>query len=174
MLALDVDVTYQRKPLEAEREQVTVTRSGADIHMPVCEIGNHIARLTGSAEKSDRVLFISHYTPWLKSVLTSISEFRAVKEGWDGADALPPSQGSLDTAEMLATYLNNAPFKPVFSVDAYGRPTFSSNAPDFYVHLTIDDPGQLTLFAEIDGVEHFADQIEFNGRKAPDQLSIIL
>ncbi len=174
MPALDVDVTYQRKPLEVEREQVTVTRSGADIHMPICEVGNHIAQLSGSAQKSDRLLFISHYSPWLKSVLTSIAEFRNVTEGWDGMDAAAPSHGALDTAEMLATYLNKASVKPIFAVDALGRPTFSSNAAEFYVHLIVDGPELLTLFAEIEGTEHFADQIEFSGRKAPDQLAIIL
>lgn len=174
MPVLDVDVTYQRRPLEAQREPATVTRSGVDIGIPAYETGNYVARLTGSSENSDRLLFLSQYTPWLKSVLASISEFRNVQEGWDGVDALPPSQGTLDTAEMLATYLNNAPTKPTFSVDAYGRPTFWCNSPDFYVHLTIDSPERLTLFAEIEGVEYFADQIEFNGRRAPDQLSIIL
>jgi hypothetical protein len=103
-----------------------------------------------------------------------ISEFRNVREGWDGRDAAVPSTGALDTAEMLAVYLNSAPNKLVFAVDALGRPTFSSNADNYYIHLTIDGPEQLTLFAEIDGVEYFHDNVRFTGRKAPEELTPIL
>jgi hypothetical protein len=174
MPAVDVDVTYQPKPLDREQDRPSITRIGGDIRMPVCEFGNNIARLSGSAQSADRLLFTSRYSPWLTAVLSAIAGYREVQEGWDGIDAPTPLQGTLDTAEMLATYLNNAPVKPAFSVDALGRPTFSSNADEFYVHLTIDEPERLTLFAEINGVEHFFDGIEFNGRKAPEQLSIIL
>jgi hypothetical protein len=174
MPAVDVDVTYQRRPLDLERDRLTIARTGDDIRMPLCEFGDNVARLSGSAQKADRILLTWQYSPWLKSVLSAISEFRQVKAGWDGDNAPVPSPGALDTAEMLATYLNNVPTKPVFSVDSLGRPTFSSNAEDFYLHLTIDESERLTLFAEIGGVEHFFGDIEFNGRKAPDQLSIIL
>lgn len=75
---------------------------------------------------------------------------------------------------MLAIYLNAASTKLVFSVDPLGRPTFSSNADDYYVHLTVDAPERLTLFAEIDGQELFEDQIIFTGRQAPDELRPIL
>ena len=174
MPALDIDQTYQRSALDLQRSPPSITRAGNDIRAPFRESGNRVARLTGSAQKTGRILYLGSHTPWLNHILSSISDYRNVREGWDGQDAAVPVAGTLDTAEMLAVYLNNAQTKLAFAVDALGRPTFSSNADDYYIHLTIDAPERLTLFAEIDGVEYFYDNVEFTGRKAPDELSSIL
>ena len=71
MPAVDVDVTYQRRPLDLERDRPTITRTGADIRMPLCEFGKNLAYLSGSAEEADRLLLTWRYSPWLKLVLSS-------------------------------------------------------------------------------------------------------
>ncbi len=174
MAAHDVNTTYQRRPLDMMMGPPSITRSGQDIQAPYFDASDSFARLFGSADTRERHVFVSSFTPWLKDVLSSIAEFRRVREGWDGIDSVVPSQGALDSAEMLAVHLKDAAQRLVFTVDPLGRPTFLSNADDFYVHLTVDAPGRLTLFAEVDGSEHFFDNIEFNGRKAPDELASIL
>jgi hypothetical protein len=118
----------------------------------------------------------SELDPWFHKTIAAISSYRGVKDGWDGHDAVAPSKRSLDTAEMLAVFLSQAreDWRPVFSVDALGRPSFSSNSNGFYLHLTVDEPGKLTWFAELDGVEHFQDDVPFNGRRLPESLQAIL
>ena len=81
-----------------------------------------------------------------------------------------------NTAEMLAVFLSQADAgrRTVFAVDDLGRPTFSANKGGFYLHLTVDGPGKLTWFAEVDGVEHFHDNVLFDGRHLPQSLRAIL
>jgi hypothetical protein len=64
--------------------------------------------------------------------------------------------------------------RPTFAVDSLGRPTFAARSKDFYLHLTVDRADRITWFAEVDSVEYFDDDVEFKGRKLPEQLSSIL
>lgn len=114
--------------------------------------------------------------PWLLDTLSTVLAFRSVRDGWDGEDAKAPSRVDLGAAEMLASFLASYPdrVRPVLSVDAEGRPTYSADTGKFYLHLTID-PGQtLTWFAELDGREHFESGVHFDGRSMPNSLKELL
>lgn len=113
---------------------------------------------------------------WFSKTVAAISSYVGLKDGWDGNDAIAPSKAALGTAEMLAVFLSQAPEerRPVFAVDALGRPSFASNSDGFYLHLTVDEPGKLTWFAEVDGVEYFKDDVPFDGRRLPETLQAIL
>jgi len=174
MPAVDVNTTYQPKPVDVERDRPSITRTGADIRLPVYVAESNIVRLLGSSKESDRVALCGVRSPWLALVLAEIASYRQVQPGWDGIDAAVPSHEALDTAEMLAVFLNNAEAKMIFAVDALGRPTFAARSDDFYLHLTVDGPERITWFAEVSGVEHFHDEVEFTGRRLPSELAAIL
>ena len=77
---------------------------------------------------------------------------------------------------MLAVFFNNDKLsgRPSFAVDALGRPTFVVRVPQFYLHLTVDRAERLTWYAEVNGEEHFHEDVVFSGRRLPDELSTIL
>lgn len=110
--------------------------------------------------------------PWLIETMSTIKAFRTAREGWDGANAAAPVRSHVDAAEMLASFLAQVPdrFRPVLSVDAEGRPTYAANTGRFYLHLTVDSASELTWYAEIDGREHFQDEVLFDGRRLPQEL----
>jgi hypothetical protein len=172
MIAVAIDTTYQSVPLDHEREIPFLARTATDIQKPSLETESTIAFTHNSQNES--VVFSCLRSPWLVATLSSISDFRGAEHGWDGIDAAAPGHPVLDTAEMLTAHFNGAPIRPTFSVDALGRPTFSSTAENFYLHLTIDAPERLTWYAEVDGEEFFQDNVQFGGRKLPPDLANIL
>lgn len=173
MIAADANVTYQAKPLDLAPPRAAVNRTGGDIASPDHRAKSYEARLVGSMSEQPRLVLTYQRSAWLTSAIDAIAEFRTVKNGWDGVDALAPQWDSLDTAEMLAVFFNNMDQHPTFTVDALGRPTFSLNSDDLYLHLTVDRGNQITWFAEVIGVEHFEESVAFTGRKLPDQLAVL-
>ncbi|NUU44540.1 hypothetical protein [Tardiphaga robiniae] len=176
MPALDLDTTYQSKPIDRDRDKPSITRTGADIRLPSLAKARTFVRLVGSAQEADQFVLLAPRDPWLIETIRLIDDHRNLAKGWDGECAEPPEAGALDTAEMLSVFLNsNGPgSRPTFSVDSLGRPTFAARTNNFYIHLTVDKSERITWFAEVDGVEHFHDDVEFKGRKLPDELSAIL
>lgn len=174
MIAADANVTYQAKPLDLAPPRAAANRTGGGIAWPNDHAGNNYeARLFGSVSEQPRLVLIYQRSAWLTSAIDAIAEFKTVKDGWDGIDALAPQWDSLDTAEMLAVFFNSMDQHPAFTVDALGRPTFSLNSDNLYLHLTVDRGNRITWFAEVAGVEHFDENIAFTGRKLPDQLAVL-
>jgi hypothetical protein len=114
-----------------------------------------------------------YFDPWLFETLFVIESYRGVESGWDGDMATAPSNTALKGAEMLSAFLalSDADRRPDLCVDSMGRPTFATNIDDFYIHLTVDAAGKLTWYAVENGVERFADDVEFNGREVPNELA---
>ena len=176
MPALDFDTTYQTKPLDRESDKPSITRTGGDIRLPAHLKSRAYVRLVGSAQEGDRLVLLTTRSPWLTETIKLIDQYRNVSTGWDGGSAEAPQDEALDTAEMLSVFLNTESRggRPTFAVDSLGRPTFAARSQNFYIHLTVDRSERLTWFAEVDGVEYFQDDVEFKGRKLPDELSTIL
>jgi hypothetical protein len=177
MPALDFNSTYQPSYLEKDSERVTIARSGSDLRSPA-HVGNvSYLRLVGSSSITEAPVGIRSWrSPWLVQTISLIDQHRGLGAGWDGADALPPGDDVLNTAEMLAVFFNNDKSwgRPSFAVDALGRPTFAVRVPQFYLHLTVDRAERLTWYAEVNGEDHFHEDVMFSGRKLPDELSAIL
>ncbi|OSI67659.1 hypothetical protein [Bradyrhizobium canariense] len=177
MPALDLNVTHQPSSLDRDRERPTSARSGTDIRSPahVGKIG--YLRLVGSSSASEApAAILTHRSPWLAEIGSLIDQHRGLATGWDGSNAIAPDQAALNTAEMLSLFFNNDQRwgHPTFTVDSLGRPTFVVRTADFYLHLTVDRAERLTWYAEVDGQEHFHDDVAFSGRNLPDELSNIL
>jgi hypothetical protein len=114
-----------------------------------------------------------YFDPWLFETLGTINSYRNVSDGWDGDAALAPTKVALDATEKLTAFLarSTPERRPTLCVDALGRPSFATNIPGFYIHLTVGESGLLTWYAVSDGVESFADEVAFNGRSIPATLS---
>ncbi|WP_369720058.1 hypothetical protein AB8Z38_22925 [Bradyrhizobium sp. LLZ17] len=174
MIAVDANITYQAQPLDLAPPRAAANRTGGDIAGPNRRAGNRYeAHLVGSVSEQPRLVLAYQRSAWLTSVINATAEFRTVKNGWDGVDAEAPKWDSLDTAEMLAVFFNNMDQHPTFAVDALGRPTFSLNSDELYLHLTVDGANQVTWFAEVAGVEHFHENVAFTGRKLPNELAVL-
>jgi hypothetical protein len=113
-----------------------------------------------------------HFDSWLFETLFVIESYRKVADGWDGHVAVAPTKHSLDAAEMLSAFLalSREEKRPTLCVDAIGRPTFATNAFGFYIHLTVDQAGRLTWYSVSDGIESFADDVDFDGHRLPAEL----
>lgn len=103
--------------------------------------------------------------PWVVETLQAVAGHRNLSKGWDGQSGLAPSSGALDTAEILTQAFAFAPAssRPVFSVDADGRPSFSSYNDDLYLHLTVDDPGVISWYSVRNGEDDFRDNVKVDG-----------
>src|ERR1700730_14848328 len=155
--ALDQDLTskvalglFLRPPAEF--------RSATDIVSPLSIIYN----LKGSAPLASPTLVAPlYFDSWLFETLFVINSYRGVSDGWDGNTAPAPAKAALHAAEMLTAFLalSEPERRPTLCVDALGRPAFATNIPNFYIHLTVDDAGRLTWYAELHGVECFHDGV---------------
>jgi hypothetical protein len=119
---------------------------------------------------------MTRQSPWFARTASLIDQHRGLSDGWDGANALPPNDGALDTANMLAVFFNNDMSwgRASFAVDALGRPTFVVRVAQFYLHLTVDRAERPTWYADVNGEDHFHEDVMFSGRRLPDELSAIL
>jgi hypothetical protein len=111
--------------------------------------------------------------PWLVSTLNVICECEAILD-----EASPDAQsilGRLDTAEHLAAHLATMPseYRPQLMVDADGHPSFASSTGDFYLHLSVDEPGLITWYATVGDTEFFEEGVRFNGRQLPEGLKAV-
>jgi hypothetical protein len=106
---------------------------------------------------------------WLVGTMQIIDAHRRYLNGIGGD---PLISRSLDTAEMLASFLADISprRRPQLNIDFDGRPSFATSVDDFYIHLTVDNPNQLTWYAVVRGAEHFDEGVAFNGRKLPADL----
>ena len=86
---------------------------------------------------------IASADPWLVDTWDKISKHIGLSDDWDGAGSPAPSRELLDSAYALAVLLTAKPQarRPVFAVDAAGRPGFAAYSGDLYLHLTVDAPG---------------------------------
>jgi hypothetical protein len=118
----------------------------------------------------------SHFDSWLFETLFIIESYRKVTDGWDGGSAPAPSKAALDAAELLSVFFALAEYetRPALCVDALGRPSFATNSPELYLHLTVDNSGRLTWYSVLRGTEAFAEEVEFDGNRLPDQLQRLL
>jgi hypothetical protein len=144
-------------------------RSVTDIVSPLSLIYDLKGSTTLSSQTPVAALY---FDPWLFETLFVINSYRDVSDGWDGDAAPAPTQASLRAAEMLTAFLalSEPEFRPTLCVDAFGRPAFATNKPKFYIHLTVDEAGRLTWYAVSNGVEYFADEVSFDGRRLPEVL----
>ncbi len=112
---------------------------------------------------------------WLTETAERISACRNYQDGWDGDEAVAPTSEALGAAEALAVLLTvvSSHVRPQFSVDALGRPTFSRNVRNLYLHLTIDSENAITWFADHKGTEYFQDSVQFDGRVVPEELALL-
>jgi hypothetical protein len=130
----------------------------------------------GGDETKWSTVAVASADPWFLNTWDKISRHVGLKDGWDGSDAPAPSRDALDHAYALAVLLAAKPDgrRPVFAVDSEGRPGFATNNRDLYLHLTIDKPGLLSWLAVIEGVEHFGDDVRFDGVTLPPELDRVL
>ena len=103
--------------------------------------------------------------PWTEDTLQLIAAHRGLEAGWDGKGAPPIDERCLETAEILAHAFAYLPVtdRPVFAVDAEGRPSFASFDGDRYLHLTVDQPEVISWFASYGGRDHFEDNFRVDG-----------
>jgi len=130
----------------------------------------------GIGETNWSAVVIASADPWFLNTWDKISHHVGLEDGWDGSGARAPSQDALDHAYALAVLLAAKPEgrRPVFAVDSEGKPGFASNNKNLYLHLTIDRPGVLSWLAIVEGVEHFGDDVGFDGVSLPPELDRIL
>lgn len=123
-------------------------------------------RVTATADVrvGEQVLFQA-VDPWVVETLQAVAGHRNLLNGWDGQAGLAPSEGALDTAEILTQAFAFAPAssRPVFSVDADGRPSFSLYSDYLYLHLTVDGPGVISWYSMRNGQDDFRDDVPVDG-----------
>lgn len=113
---------------------------------------------------------------WTLDTLEAIAGHRNLAVGWDGKHAKPPEDVLLDTAEVLAQAFSSVPVaaRPIFSVDAEGKPSYSSYRDGYYLHLTIDEPGTISWYSVKNGAEVFRDEVAVEGSNLETLASEIL
>jgi hypothetical protein len=121
------------------------------------------------SDSAPKITSLSGMSPWLLDTVRIIDAYRRYLNGTAGDTLIARS---LDTAEMLASFLADIPprHRPQLNIDSDGRPSFATVLDDFYIHLTVDEPNQLTWYAVVRGAEHFDEGVAFNGRKLPADL----
>jgi hypothetical protein len=109
---------------------------------------------------------------WLIDTIKEIKQYNCGTGDFFGLAEQKPSPIELQDAEYLAALFANTPAwqRPMFAIDAAGAPTFERRTTDFYLHLTIDRPGQLSWYALKDGEEDFGDDYQFDRRSLPQSL----
>jgi hypothetical protein len=172
MLTFDCpsDATYRvPTPLFSEQRRVS------DYDLSALWMGQWRTPIAMKLPGPGGVVAIATPDPWLHATLKRIAAHRNLSSGWDGGFAPVPPPGSLDTAEALAVgfLAKRQDRRPYFAVDSQGIPGFAANDGNFYLHLTVDAPGKLSWFAVLDGVEHFEDDVDFNGVKFPEKLAVL-
>jgi hypothetical protein len=120
----------------------------------------------------------------LAANLETISSFRHAKDGWDGRDAIAPSQAALNAAEMLSAHFSggSGDNRLHLMIGTDGRPAFAVSSKGDYIHLAIDpgEPGsnhhlaKLSWYTVHNGQEEFVDEVPFDGRELPDNLRQLL
>jgi hypothetical protein len=128
-----------------------------------------LATSAPSNPAAPKVTSLSGMSPWLVDTMQIIDAHR---QDLNGTAGNPLLSKSLDTAEMLASFLADISprRRPQLNIDSDGRPSFATALDDFYIHLTVDEPNQLTWYAVVRGAEHFDERVAFNGRKLPADL----
>jgi hypothetical protein len=166
--ALDQDLT-SKVALSLVLGRPAEFRSATDIVSPLSIIYNLKVSATLAAPTPVAPLY---FDSWLFETLFVINSYRGVSDGWDGDTAPAPAKLSLHAAEMLTAFLalSEPERRPTLCVDALGRPAFATNIRNFYIHLTVDEAGRLTWYAVSNGVESFADEVTFDGRRLPEAL----
>jgi len=159
MIALDA--TYVPR---IEEQQVTISDSSAHGLRAIVIVSNDGSKVATATTD-----------PWLHATLRKIAAHKNLSAGWDGGSAPAPTRECLDSAEALAILLSPKSIekKPYFAVDCHGQPNFAMNSKDFYLHLTVDDPGALSWYAINNGEEIFEDAVAFNGTKLPKELATL-
>jgi hypothetical protein len=171
---IDYDTAAKQAALDLDRRTPAEFRTATDIASPIARYIEF--KIDPSTLGEQTPVSPLHFDSWLFETLFIIESYRSVSDGWDGGSAPRPSKEALDAAEMLSAFFTIVRYekRPTLCVDALGRPNFATNTSELYLHLTVEMSGRLTWYSVLRGIEGFADEIEFDGRKLPDQLQHLL
>ncbi len=178
--AIALDSTYFPGPsLELARgNRVAQTGTGEPRAVPVLVFDEELEPklLDSPRDVHPGTVALAWTDPWLIATWQNIAAHRNLPAGWDGGSAPPPTAACLDGAEVLANNFSAMPMnmRPVFAVDAEGRPSFAIYTDDVYLHLTVDDSKHLSFYAVVNGRESFGDEEEFDALSLPAKLLNVL
>jgi hypothetical protein len=115
-------------------------------------------------------------SPWVESTLAVIAEQRStLKKLFDGSDLIKRER-IVDSAQMAVSLLSSvsANRRPQLHFTEDNTANFGTSLKDFYINISIEEPGCVTWFADAGGVESFAENVPFDGRSLPQELRRVL
>lgn len=86
------------------------------------------------------------------------------------------SSEMLDTAETVAKYLTRMNISPMpqLAFDEDGKPHFAAFVGEFYLSLSVDNPGRITFFAVLQDEEFFAANVSIDSNHVPYEMAALL